>query len=425
MKSLKMNQNKTLKLFKDYSTVIFGTGFGRGLSLLTFFILARSLSIEDFGIFSLFFTIMVLVWYLPGAIDSTYVRYLKVESRKSEADYLRTTFLIKVLFFMFLIILSFPLGFLFSRYAFSKPELAFYISLAIISGAFLSVFSSLSGLYQGEEDFFRFSIINLLFYLAVILIIAAMFLFKLALTLKIIILINTLVAVIVSFFGFLIILRRVKSLLPIHFSLLIDMFHFGKWIFASNLIYIILQRLDILVLAKYVDFATLGIYSAAVRVSMLASFFTSGVFVILLPRGSQALKSLQHLKSYLKEAALLSVLLIFVILSIIIVSPALIKVFFGSQYTASLPFARILLLEPIFTVLYTPLMYLFYAENQTRTIFNVGMIMLLGIICALLLLVPKYGAVGAAISIVLMSICGLIFITLKSYKTIRNAYNYL
>ncbi|MFA5410649.1 MAG: oligosaccharide flippase family protein [Candidatus Omnitrophota bacterium] len=290
-----MSQNKSLKLFKDYSTVIFGVGLGRGLSLLASLILARALGVENFGIFSLFFTVMTLIWQLPISIDSTYVRYVKAESEENKISYLRTSFLIKILIFLSLLILAFPLGFLLSYYVFGKPELVFYISIAVISGAFLSVFSSISGLYQGEEDFFRFSLVNLLFYLAVILVIVPMFFFKLGLTLNAAISVNFFVAALAGFLGYFWIFRRIKSFSPVHFSLFADMLHFGKWLLASNFTYIILQRLDILVLAKYVDFASIGIYSAAVRVAMLASLFTGNISSILMPRGSQALKSRQHL----------------------------------------------------------------------------------------------------------------------------------
>ncbi|MFA5410650.1 MAG: polysaccharide biosynthesis C-terminal domain-containing protein [Candidatus Omnitrophota bacterium] len=118
----------------------------------------------------------------------------------------------------------------------------------------------------------------------------------------------------------------------------------------------------------------------------------------------------------------LSGVLVFIIILIIIASPAIIKFFFGIEYMGALPFSRILLLESVFTVLYTPLMYLFYARNQSKTVFGLGLTMLTGTICGLLLLVPRYGLTGAAVSIVFSSCCGLIFIIFMSYKTIRNIH---
>lgn len=414
-----------LKLVKDYTTVLTGTGIARVISFFISIILARTLSTAGFGLYFLFFTIMILTWQLPKVIDSTYVRYVKSEAKSDSIAYLRTSFVIKVSIVTFLIFSSYPFGYLLANHVFGKPDAVFFITMAVITGAFLSLFSTLAGIYQAEEDFVKFSVVNILFYLGVISVIGVILLFRFALTPAIAVWVNTSIAVAVGFFGIFYIYKKIKYIFPIHISSSLDMFHFGKWLLAANVAYIIVQRLDILVLTKYVDYDALGVYSAAVRVAMIAALFTASVSVVLMPRGSQALKSLQHLKSYLREALMISMGLVFLVGVIIAISPILIKVLFGSRYMGALLPGRILLLAPVFIVLYTPLMYLFYAENKSKTIFELGMTILIAVICALLFLVPRYGTIGAAISITFSYFCGLIFVIFKSFKIIKKAYGHL
>jgi len=413
------------KLIRDYMSVVVGTGVSKAISYCIFIILAHSLGISGFGFFSLFFTIMILIWQFPNVIDVTYVRYVLAEDLLDKLSCLRVAFFIKISIFTFILIMAYPLAYFLAFNVFHKPDSLLCISSAIISGAFLSLFTTLTAVYQGEGNFLKFSVSNTAFYASVIAIISIILLLKIKLSLSIVIGTNTLVAIFVGIFGILQLFKKIKKLFPVNMKLLFDMFHFGKWLLAANLTFIIFQRLDILVLAKYVDYDTLGIYSAAVRVAMLASIFTTSVSAIFIPRGSQALNSLQQLKSYLRESLIASTALAFFVVLLAIFSPTIIKVLLGERYLKSLPYARLLLLEPIFTLLYTPFMYLFYAENNSLTVFILGLTIFVATICSLFFLVPAYGLTGAAISIPFAAFCGLLFVFLRTLPIIKKKYGYI
>lgn len=369
---------------------------------------------------------MMLIAQLPNVIDSTYVRYVKAEAmdEESKAVCLRTAFLIKIGIFIVLAALSFFIGYVLACFFYKKPEMVFYITLAIVSGAFLSLSSTLAGVYQADGKFIKFSVFNLLFYLAVILLIVLVLWLKLPVTVEMAVGINVLMAGAVCVLSTVLIYKKVNNIFPVHISTFFDMFHFSKWLLATSLAYIIFQRLDILVLAKYVDYTSLGIYSAAVRIAMLGSLFSASISVILMPKGSQALKSLGNLRSYLKESLIVLTAIVSIIGLIIIFSPLLIRILFGPQFLEAVLCTRILLAESIVTTLYTPLMYLFYAENDSKAVFKIGVIMLTVGVCALSVLVPRYGLTGAALSIILASFCSLIFVTVSSIKIIRKAHGY-
>ncbi|MDD4941103.1 MAG: oligosaccharide flippase family protein [Candidatus Omnitrophica bacterium] len=404
------------KLFKDYISVIFGTGFARGLSFVTMLMLVRILTVEGFGRFSMFFTVMMLVWQLPASIDAVYVRYAKAEHEKEKAAYLRTAFFMKLCIFFMVCAAAYPLGWFLSVHVFQKPDLTAYLSLAIVSGGFLSVFSSLSGIYQAEERFAMFSIVNAVFYILVFLPVCWFFFQKVRISdFDAAAAFSAAAALVGTCAGAYLFMRLRSERLArsAHFS---RMFHFGKWLFAETLLYVILQRLDILFLARHAGYSQIGVYSAAVRIAMVAGIMTSSATAIFMPRGCGSLRSGKHLRDYFKEASLVTAGLTAMIAVLIVVTPVLVQRLFGSDYISGVAATRILLLEAILVLLYTPFSFLFYANGQTRKIFAFGIVRLIVMIIALAVLVPMFGPAGAASSIAVSSFAGLAVAVVMSMK---------
>lgn len=417
------------KLFKNYFMVSIGTGLCRGLSFITTLILARAMGAFSFGIFSLFFTVAMLAWQLPTIIDAIYVRYAKTRTDPDSRDIpipekddtlIKATFLMKIIFSLSLMILSYPLGYLLARYIFNKPEMVHYMFTAIMSGAFLSIFSTLSAIFQARERFYLYSLINLIFYGIVFLAVAAIALLRLKLTPLSAAAAYSIPAVIIGLAGIVYLYKLAGPISGIRAPLLRNMFHFGKWLFGVSIIELILQRADILFLARLIGYEELGIYSAAVRVAMLATVLTSSATVIFMPRGCASLNSKAQLASYFKESFTLSSVLSVGILALIALSGPIIKIFFGPQYLASLTAARILLLDCIFILLYTPFSFLYYANGDTRRIFGLSLAKLAIMSVCLMLLVPRLGITGAAVSAAVSSLLTFLLIAVLSQKIIKS-----
>jgi O-antigen/teichoic acid export membrane protein len=120
----------------------------------------------------------------------------------------------------------------------------------------------------------------------------------------------------------------------------------------------------------------------------------------------------------------ISAVLVLIILALIVMTPFLISVLFGAQYLKAVLYTRILLCDSIMITLYTPLLYLLYADNKGQNVFILFAIVLAVVACALSLLVPRFGLTGAALSVVISSFCGLVFIAFNSVKIIRKRYGY-
>lgn len=420
MVRIKLFIDNNKRLLKDYITVIFGTGVGRGISFATSLILARFLGKGGFGFFSVFFTIMMLVWQIPTIIDIVYIRFAKVETKEKKTEYLRAAFFIKLTVFVLFLLCAYPLGRILAGNVFQKAELAFYITTAIFTGAMLSVFASVAGVHLEKERFNVFSVVNLTYYVLVFILIGIIILAGMPLTPLKAIIVNLVCAVGVGCFGFIYMYKKIHSLFPVHKTHFLNMFHFGKWLLADTLSFFILQRMDILFLARYAHYEELGIYSAAVRLAMLASLLSATSSAIFIPRGCESCKSAQHLKTYLRESLTVISGISLCILTLVFLSPVLIKLFFGREYMQSVLPARILFFEALFVIIYTPFSYLFYATNNTKKIFILGITKLIAAVIFLLWLVPRYGSLGAALSIALSSFCGMMGIVWWAIRLIKN-----
>lgn len=407
------------KVIENYLTVILGSGIGRGLSFLTSLILARRMGANNFGIYTIFFTVLMLFWQFPTIIDGIYVRFAKAGEKEEKLEYIKTTFFMKCIIFLALVISAYPLGYVLAHFAFKKPQLVFNLTAAIIAGAALSIFTSVVGLYQAEEKFRTFAILNSLVYALVFSLVVIFVLLIPAITPFSVILIYTFSSLCAGFLGLLYLLRLVKPPFKINFSLLNKMAHYGKWLLGFTFIELLLQRLDILVLARLVNYTELGIYSAAVRIAMFAMILSAASSTVFMPKGCASLKSKKHLKSYFKESLTITLALSAVITGLIVLAPLLIKLFFGGQYIGSLLASRILLLDTIFVTLYMPFNYLFLAKGDSRLIFVFMLIKLALTVLAMFLLIPRFGAIGAALSLAASSFFCLQIVIFKSAQIVR------
>lgn len=406
-------------VLKSYFSVIFGTGVGRGISFLTTLILARSLGLAGFGVFSIFFTVFIFVWQLPTILDAIYVRYAKAEDGHERIDYIRTAFFLKGIIVLFLLALSYPLASLLAMKIFNRPELLNYLTAAIIGGCFLSLFTSIAGIFQAEEKFHIFAILNVIFYISVFALIVMIKVFNFPFTVSSVVSAYTATAVIIGLSAVVYLFRITKPPFTINISLLFNMVHFGKWLVGNIFVELLAQRLDVLVLARIVSYEELGVYSAAVRVAMFAILLTSAATAIFMPKGCESLKSKQHLKRYFRDSLVISSSLTVVITGIIVFAPLLIRLLFGVDYLGSIPAARLLLLDAIFVLLYTPFGIIFYAKGNSRIIFVFAFTRLALTVLAMLIFIPLMGALGAALSLAISSFLCLIIVATKALMMVR------
>lgn len=85
-----------------------------------------------------------------------------------QSSYLKGAFILKVVFVLFLTLISHSFAYFLSHTVFLKPDLTGAITLAVLCGAALNFFSLRASIYQAREDFKLFVAFNASFYISVL-----------------------------------------------------------------------------------------------------------------------------------------------------------------------------------------------------------------------------------------------------------------
>lgn len=386
------------RTLKDYITVLVGTGFSRGIAFLNSVIVARLLGPEDFGKFSIFFVAMVLTWLIPQAFDSTFVRYAKTAGSSAEKnEFLKISVFLKLVYSAVVLIAAYPLAFFLAGYCFHKPEVKMILVWAMVSGVFQSFLMTIASIFQEKERFTMFSFLYSFYTLSIFAVLMLIKMLASNFALTHVIMAHAAVSIIIGALSlFLLFKRRITALFPLDRKSLTTSFSLGKWILGTTILYYIFQRMDILFLTRYSNFAALGVYGAAQQIVMVISVMTGSVPGVFLPKACNALESKEAFRIFAKESLLIAGLINIPVIVLMIIAPAAIKVLYGNTYGVAGGITRILLAGWIGVIIYAPFGGLFYALNDSKTRFWLEASRFLIAAVLFHILIPSNGMTGAA-----------------------------
>ncbi len=161
---------------------------------------------------------------------------------------------------------------------------------------------------------------------------------------------------------------------------------------------VIYTRIDQVMLKNMVNTSTVGIYDAAVRLSEVWNFIPGIIVSSLFP----AIISAKKISARTYKRRLLALLGGLIGLSVAIAIPTslfsnqIIKVLYGSQYAASSIVLSIYIWSGIWISMSLLLHYFLVNEDKPRVLFYTSLFAMVINIILNLLLIPIYGAVGAA-----------------------------
>lgn len=200
----------------------------------------------------------------------------------------------------------------------------------------------------------------------------------------------------------------------------------------------IYSNIDAVLISKLIGDKFLGFYSVAYKIPFALQFIPSAFAASLYPAMSKFfVKSKSSLqKTFEKAMFFLMIFSVPIAMGIFSLSDQIITKFYGSEYESSIIVLQVLILGLVFIFLNFPIGSLMNACNyQTINTILLGVTMIINIIANLILL-PRYGIVGAAIAFLcshgFMFVSGLIvanriikydkiFLLIKFLKTILAA----
>lgn len=389
------------KSLLDYLYVILGTAFGRGIAFLNSILIARLLGPEKFGVFAFFFAVLMLTWMIPGAFDTAYLRHSHSANSNEEKDKFLTSSLISksglgLILFCFIAVVDRSVAAAF----FGKDYVYPLLLAGIGAGLFLNYVMTQATIYREKGHFHLFAIVTNIHTIIVFMSLASLYFSEKQLTLKNVISIYCIAAAVTGTLAILMIWRIGGLRLP-GMKLFGKFLSWAKWMFLLTLVFATFERMDFFVLTKYLEPADIGIYAAGAQLTLIISVTTGALNNVFVPKAVAALTSRATLKAYIRESIVPVVVILTIITILILTAPLLVAGLYGARYQTAATIVRIISLGWLGSAIYLPFSFLFYALDEPQTRFFLELTKLLLGLSLLLVLIPPYGAVGAAASMAL------------------------
>ena len=186
---------------------------------------------------------------------------------------------------------------------------------------------------------------------------------------------------------------------------LLTLVSFGKWIFVIDVAVMLFFRIDVLILGYYVREEVLGFYSVAFQMMFVFTILTSSFINVLLPHVSK-FEHMRQIRRYVKSISKVTLGCSLLFLPVLVSVGPIIRLLFGNAYAPAVEIFQIMFFGFLFNFMVEPIYLVVYPVNKPQIIALVCVIKLLLSASANLLLIPYYGAEGAASASVFTHVVG-------------------
>jgi O-antigen/teichoic acid export membrane protein len=381
--------------------VILGNGSYVALGFLANVVSANSLTPAEFGLVSIALATLNVLQEISGnGLDLAMVRLAAphVEREPSvAASYFRAALQLKLLVNGAIALLLFACAPLLAQGVFDNPDMApmlRWVSAGLIGAA---LYNYMLARVQAEEEFTLYAILRASNNVAKLLVLALIWLLGTFTP-------DSVMGAWMSafFIGYVLAVafgetrkfRREPHTPVLQPEYWRRMFDFSKWVIASSFLFSLYSRTDMLILARFANTEAIGQYAAAWNITFIIDLLTYSVIIALLPRASK-IHHRDEFAPYLRSTFMVCAVLALLLLPAFFLSDWFFSVFFPA-YTASSDLFRVLFIGAIITLLFHPLYLILYARNRVNRLTLINFLLFIGCAVGGLLVIPYYGAPGAA-----------------------------
>lgn len=385
---------------KDTYVLFVGNLVSAFFSFLFTLLIARGLSVSDFGVFSAAVNLVTIIASLSDlGISSGLISFIAKASRKG--DVLKAQKYMKASLVMRLIALSTLVLFvvLFAPFVSSNflatgdVTVAYWVSGLSLAFLFWALFPSM---LQAQKRFLQSVVVDLSLSGGRLLLTFGFFVLGgLTLTKALAAFTLSTFFVILAGFSFLgISFLFVKTGRDVYSKLI----RFSGWLGVNKVISSISGRLDVQMLAAMAGATATGFYSISSRLAMFIALLTSSFSAVLAPRLA-SFGNKESEKTYIKKALLAIIPVVFGVIVWIIVAEPFITILFGQKYLSSVPVFKALAASMIPFLLTAPAVpTIIYAMKKPVYIGAFSFFQIAAIFLINYLLIPKIGAYAPAVA---------------------------
>lgn len=394
-------RSKTLK----QSLLTFSATLVNGILGVFFYIyLARVLGPSEFGLVSVAIVTLTLVaditnFGVNAGIVNFVSRYAKKDVIRSN-QFLKLALKIKIIIGLFVFVAGYFLSPLIANTFFSKPEMTLPLRLVFLGVLSAHLFSFAASTLQAYQKFTAWSSLHV-FTNALRLVSLFSISYFWSLDAKT----SILIYLIYPFIGFLLFFMFVPySFIKVRDENLRfkEFFKYNKWVASFAIISALNSRLDTFIIARFLDNAQVGIYSAANQLVQIIPQLISAMGVVISPKIA-SFTNKSDLLIYFKKIQIMVIVIALVGLCFIPFAIYLISILFGSEYLASINIFIILAIAMLIFLISVPshqvVLYFFQFPQlfSWLAVLNLIIILILG-----WFMVKSYGITGVAFTILIV-----------------------
>lgn len=389
---------------------IFGMLFNKGIAFLTIPIFTRILSQNDYGVINVYTSYTNIFVVLVGLSLPLGIRAAFKEYEKHTQSFLHSINLLVAFIFLIEILLIFMVKFLLDI------ELYIYLPLVMIESFSRAIFNNYIMYLQMEVSYKLKTLLSVLLGLVstTASILCILFLFEQEKYLG-----KIYSSVIVSLIFAILIIIKNKSKFNINYCKFA--FKLCLPLVFHGLSLIILAQSDRLIINHYIGSAETGKYSLIYNLSMVLLAFSAALEGAWIPQFTKYLKErkIENINKMMKNV---TYIITFFILIVMLMSPEVLKIMAPKEYWDATMMIPPILSSYFFIYVYTLYINVEHYHLVTKKIAKLTLIVALVNICLNVMLIPKYGGVGAAYATLFSYFISLILHKKEALKLERDLF---
>ncbi len=367
-------------------------------------ILGRTLGVEAFGVFTLLLTFIgMMTDFGDLGSTATFVRFGSESIAANNTDRFRDVVAVilrlKAGLALVLVLVSILLleGLLPAAFGHLDGAVARYSTLTLVvvllsigAGVFYPIF-------QSYQDFRTHSLLNIGRAFAKMVLLSGVVLAALRLTVMGALWIEFTTVLLFLVLSYAFAPFRTFTLRVKDRNLTRSMMVFNRWILLAQIVAVVSGRLDVFFVGGMLDTVSLGLYGAAGKIAGLGVSITNAYYAVLLAGVSSAIASSTvqvKVRNAWKAVGVISL----GVLTVAIFAGPLVSIVFGGRFEGAGTILRVMCLGVFFAVLAYPTNAYLFARNRSLVFALMAGSSLGGVVAASLLLIPRFGAVGAAVA---------------------------
>ena len=415
---------KNSKFFKDVSLVFIANLTSNGINFLSFLIIAKILSNDDFGRLAVIIAIITGISDISNmGMNATTIRYSAMFKSKNETENVNVLFSTIFTNILGISVLIVGLFFLFSNLVtnliLKDNSYNTYIILSSLGISVALFYSFFSAVFQGLQKFNSYLYFTITLSVLKISLIVTIYFLKAFTLMNVFLIISytPLLSILISKFW----LKGYK-ISPFLYkrAMVKETFGFSKWMFLWSVFSIIQSRVGTYLLASFTTMTEVSFYDMSKKLSNVFIFALGSYGSVLNTRLASITKKSELLDKVKKTKYVIVFASFFLIISVFLF-PLIIKLIFGTKYDGAIYPLSIILIGLIFHIWSYPFNSGLYSLGKSKVFFYQAIAGVISEIVMGFLLIPAYGATGAAISFVITYIIVLVMSILYFNKYIKEA----